>query len=102
MARIAAEENAKTPAGRRYETALEARLDEWLRKSIEICVKGVPKDRRLDFDVLLRIGGKGEAEDVLLSPETDVGRCVEPDFRREQYPRPPQPSWWTRVVIHLP
>lgn len=101
MAREAAEENSKTPAGRRYQTALDSSLDKWLRATIERCVKGVPKEQALSFDAYVEVGGKGEAEDVLFEPQTDVTRCAEPDFRGAKYPTPPEPSWWVRIEIQL-
>ena len=101
MAREAAEENSKTPAGRRYQSALDSSLDKWLRATIERCVKGVPKEQALSFDAYVEVGGKGEAEDVLFEPETDVTRCAEPDFRGAKYPSPPEPSWWVRIEIQL-
>jgi hypothetical protein len=101
MAREAAEENAKTPAGRRYESALESSLDSWLRKSLERCVKGIKKDQALSFNAYVQVGEKGEAEDVLFDPETEVSRCAAPDFRNAKYPSPPQPSWWVKVEVQL-
>lgn len=101
MAREAAEENAKTPAGRRYDSALDSSLDKWLRQSLERCVKGIKKDQALSFNAYVQVGEKGEAEDVLFEPETDVSRCAEPDFRGAKYPSPPQPSWWVKVEVQL-
>ncbi len=101
MAREAAEENAKTPAGRRYQTALDSSLDKWLRTTLERCVKGITKEQALSFNAYVEVGGKGEAEDVLFEPETDVSGCAEPDFRGARYPSPPEPSWWVRIEVQL-
>ena len=101
LAREAAEENSKTPAGRRYQTALDSSLDKWLRTTIERCVKGITKEQALSFNAYVEVGAKGEAEDVLFEPETDVSRCAQPDFRDAKYPSPPEPSWWVRIEIQL-
>ena len=101
VAREIAESNEKTPAGRRYESALNSSLDSWLRKALERCLKGVSKDQVISFDVLVRIGEKGDAEEVLFAPDTPVGRCAEPEFRDAKYPSPPQPSWWVRIEVGL-
>lgn len=101
MAREAAEENAKTPAGRRYQSALDSSLDRWLRKSLERCVKGISRGQALSFNAFVQVGEKGEAEDVLFDPETDASRCAAPDFRGAKYPSPPQPSWWVKVEVQL-
>ena len=101
VAREAAESNAKTPAGRRYETALESSLDAWLKRAIDRCGKGVSSEDAISFEVFVRLGESGDAEEVVLSPETAVARCVERDFRDAKYPHPPKPSWWIRVPIEL-
>jgi hypothetical protein len=101
IARETAESNAKTPAGRRYQSALESSMDSWLRKALEKCIKGVSKEDAVSFDVLVRISGTGEAEEVAFEPDTSVGRCAERDFRDAKYPSPPQPSWWVKIPIEL-
>lgn len=101
MAREAAEENAKTPAGRRYESALDSSLDRWLRPTLERCVKGIKRGQASSFNAYVQVGEKGGAEDVMFDPETDVSRCAAPDFRDAKYPSPPQPSWWVKVEVQL-
>jgi hypothetical protein len=101
VARETAEANAKTPAGRRYESALESSLDSWLRKALEKCTKGVSKEDAVSFDVLVRVGSSGGAEEVLFAPETSVGRCAERDFRDAKYPSPPRAGWWVKIPVGL-
>jgi hypothetical protein len=101
IARETAESNAKTPAGRRYESALQSSLDSWLRRAMEKCIKGVSKEDAVSFDVLVRISKSGEAEEVTFEPETAVGRCAERDFRDAKYPSPPEASWWVRIPVEL-
>lgn len=101
VAREAAESNAKTPAGRRYESALESSLDSWLKKAIERCGKGVSPEDAISFEVFVRVGEPGDAEEVVLSPETAVARCAERDFRDAKYPHPPKADWWIRIPIAL-
>jgi hypothetical protein len=101
VARETADSNARTPAGRRYESAFQSSLDPWLRPALERCVKSAPKDDLISFDALVRVSSGGEAEEVLLTPETAVGRCIEPDFRRSKYPSPPEAGWWVRVQVGL-
>jgi hypothetical protein len=101
IARETAESNAKTPAGRRYESALESSLDSWLRKALEKCLKGVSKEDAVSFDFLVQIGDNGRAEEVLFSPETAVGRCAKEDFQDANYPTPPQAHWWVKIPVEL-
>ena len=101
IARETAESNAKTPAGRRYESALESSLDSWLRKALEKCLKGVTKEDAVSFDFLVRIGDNGKAEEVLYAPETAVGRCAKEDFEDAKYPFPPQAHWWVKIPVEI-
>jgi hypothetical protein len=101
VARGEAESNAKTPAGRRYEGMLVSKLEDWLRPALVRCARAVPKEELISFDGLVRIAAEGKAEEVVFGPETAVARCVAPDFREATYPRPPRPSWWVKVEVHL-
>lgn len=101
IARETAESNEKTPAGHRYQSALASSLDAWLARTIQRCGKGVSKEEAVDFDVLVEIGDNGKAEDVLLSPETAVGRCAREDFEDAKYPFPPQAHWWVKIPVQL-
>jgi hypothetical protein len=100
-AREAAASNARTPAGRRYGTAFEARLERWLPKTLERCVRGRTAAELSSFDAFVRVGEDGNAEEVLFSEDTPVARCAEEDFRTAQYPSPPRASWWTKVEVRL-
>ena len=101
VARSQAEANAKTPAGRSYEGVLVSKAEAWLRPALVRCARAAPKEEILSFDALVRIGADGRAEEILFRPETAVARCVAPDFREADYPRPPRPSWWVKVEVRL-
>jgi hypothetical protein len=101
MAREEAEENAKTPVGRRYQAARDSSLDRWLRSTIERCGKGISKDQAGPFTVYVQVEEKGKAGDVLFEPETDVSRCAAPDFRDAKYPSPPEAPWWVKIEVNL-
>ena len=101
VARETAESNARTPAGRRYQSALQSSMDSWLRRALEKCIKGVSREDAVSFDVLVRISSTGQAEEVAFEPETSVGRCAERDFRDARYPSPPQASWWVKIPVQL-
>ncbi len=101
LARETAEQNAETPAGRRYEVAFLSSLDRWLPAVVQRCARDVPKEEQIGFDAVVRISRSGEAEEVLVGPETAVARCVAPELSAAKFPGPPQPSWWSRVQIQL-
>jgi hypothetical protein len=101
VARSEAESNAKTPAGKRYEGVLVSRAEEWLRPALERCARDLPESERISFDGLVRVSSQGKPEEVLFGPSTELARCVAPDFREASYPKPPQPSWWVKIVVRL-
>ncbi len=101
LARQEAEQNAKTPAGKRYEGVLVSRVEEWLRPALVRCTEKAPQEELISFDALVRVGAGGQAEEALFAPETLVARCVAPEFRSAKYPSPPQPSWWAKIEVRL-
>lgn len=101
LARQAAEQNAKTPAGKRYEGMLVSRVEEWLRSALVRCTEKAPPEELISFDAFVRVGAGGRAEEALFAPETAVARCVAPEFRSAKYPSPPQPSWWAKIEVRL-
>jgi hypothetical protein len=101
VARGEAESNAKSPAGKRYEGVLVSKAEEWLRPALERCVKDAPETERISFDALVQVSSEGRAEEVLFGPQTEIAKCVAPDFRDARYPSPPQPSWWVKIVVRL-
>jgi hypothetical protein len=101
VARNEAENNAKSPAGKRYEGTVIGKVDPWLRPAVEKCAKDAPAEERISFEALVRVGAEGKAEEVLFGPETAVARCVAPTFRDQTYPRPPEPSWWVKLQVRM-
>ena len=99
VARAEAEQNVKSPAGRRYEGVVIGQVDDWLRPAIRRCAKDLPKEEIVSFDGLVRVGEEGKAAEVVFGPETALARCVAPDFRDASYPRPPKPDWWIKVEV---
>ena len=101
VARSEAESNAKSPAGKRYEGVMISKAEEWLRPALERCVKEAPETERISFDALVRVSAEGKADEVLFGPQTEIAKCVAPDFRDARYPSPPQPDWWVKVIVRL-
>ena len=99
VARAEAEQNVKSPAGRRYEGVVIGNVDEWLRPAIRRCVRDLPKEELVSFDGLVRVAEEGKAAEVVFGPETALARCVAPDFRDASYPRPPRPDWWIKIEV---
>jgi len=101
IARNEAENNAKSPAGKRYEGTLLGKVYDWLRPAVEKCAKEAPPEERISFDALVRVGAEGKAEEVLFGPDTAIAKCVAPTFQDQAYPRPPEPSWWVKVEVRM-
>lgn len=101
VARSEAESNAKTPAGKSYEGVLVSKAEDWLRPALQRCAKDQPETERVSFDALVRVSAEGKPEEVLFGPETAIAKCVADDFRDASYPRPPQPSWWVKIIVRI-
>jgi hypothetical protein len=101
VARSEAESNAKTPAGKSYEGVLVSKAEDWLRPVLQRCAKDASEAERISFDALVRVSSDGKAEEVLVSPPTEIAKCVAPDFREASYPRPPRPSWWVKLIVRI-
>ena len=101
IARNEAENNAKSPAGKRYEGTLLGKVFEWLRPAVEKCAKDAPPEERISFDALIRVGADGKAEEVLFGPDTAIAKCAAPTFQDQTYPRPPEPSWWVKLEVRM-
>ena len=101
IARNEAENNAKSPAGKRYEGTLLGKVYDWLRPAVEKCAKEAPPEERISFDALVRVGAEGKAEEVLFGPDTAIAKCVAPTFQDQAYPRPPEPSWWVKLEVRM-
>lgn len=99
VARAEAEQNVKSPAGRQYEGVVIGQVDGWLRPAIHRCLKDLPKEELVSFDGLVRVGAEGKAAEVVFGPETSLARCVAPEFRDADYPRPPKPDWWIKIEV---
>jgi hypothetical protein len=99
VARAEAEQNVKSPVGRRYEGVVIGQVDEWLRPAIRRCLEKLPKEEIVSFDGLVRVAEDGKPAEVVFGPETALARCVAPDFRDAAYPRPPKPDWWIKIEV---
>ena len=99
VARAEAEQNVKSPAGRRYEGVVIGQVDGWLRPAIRRCLEKLPKEELVSFDGLVRVAEDGKAAEAVFGPETELARCVAPDFRDASFPRPPKPDWWIKIEI---
>ena len=49
-------------------------------------MKKAAKEELISFDALVRVGEDGKAEEVVFGPETEVARCVAPDFQDAHLP----------------
>lgn len=97
----AADENMKSKKGEKYDIAFARRAAPWISRALVRCTKGLPASDLGPFTVLVRVAETGEAEEVLVRPETKVALCLKPSFVGAKNPKPPGPSWWVKVVIAI-
>jgi len=97
----AADENLKSKEGEKYDVAFARKAGPWISRALAGCTKGLPASDLGPFTVLVRVAETGQAEEVLVRPETKVALCLKPSFAGAKNPKPPGPSWWVKVVIAI-
>jgi len=101
VALTAAEANLKTDRGAIYDASFAIKAAPWLAPAIYRCTSGLPPRDLRPFKVLVRVDSTGNAEQVLVQPETRVSRCLKPVFASKKHPKPPGPSWWVKMDITI-
>lgn len=96
----AADVNLKSKKGKRYDEDFGRHIAPSLAKTLMACTKDIPATTGVSpFVILVRVGPSGEAEDVIVRPETPVALCVKAQIPAAGYPKPPGPAWWAKVEV---
>jgi hypothetical protein len=96
-----ANQNLDTPEGRAYEATIGKSVGLWLPAAAAGCAKRLQGTAFSPFTLLLRIGAEGQAEEVLMWPETTMADCLKPKFLSAVYPTPPMTPWWFSRPIKI-
>jgi hypothetical protein len=54
-----------------------------------------------DFDLLLKMGSKGDVRDARIKPETKMAQCFRDLARQKTLPAPPQAGYWWLTAIQF-
>ena len=100
-AMAASKSNLESPEGQRYDEQFGRWFGEHHGDTMVRCTKGAKPDDLRKFDLLVRVSGEGKAEEVLVSPQTSVARCVAEEIRKGASVQPPRPSYWVRVEMTI-
>lgn len=90
--------NTQTPAGRKYDEEFGASFE----RNVEVmgrCTEGAKLEELRPFYVVAKVGASRQIEEVIVSPETKVARCVRENMIMRGYPDPPAPHYW--VSVHM-
>ena len=98
----AAEDNMKSRKGKRFDEDFGRNIAPSLAQTMMICTKDIPASAGVaPFVILVRVGTSGEAENILVHPETPVALCVKARIPVAGHPKPPGPSWWAKVDVRV-
>ena len=96
----AADANIESKKGKRYDEDFGRHIAPSLAQTLMACTKDIPASTGvLPFVILVRVGPSGEAESVLVRPETPVALCVKAQIPADGHPKPPGPAWWAKVEV---
>jgi hypothetical protein len=93
-----AQENVKTAAGAQYDQAFGKSFGDRLQGTIARC-GGLRASDMGTFDIVARVGSGGKLQKVLVDPSTKFAECVRQTIADDEYPAPPQPSYWVNVHV---
>jgi hypothetical protein len=97
-----ADDNMKSKKGKLYDVSFGRHLGPLLAQSMMSCTKDIPESAGVKpFVVLVQVGKTGEAERILVRPETQVALCVKRQIPASDHPKPPGPSWWVKVEVSV-
>lgn len=99
--RKVASANQKTTQGQQYYKPLHDELERNYASTYTRCAKPLGADLGGSFDLLLRIGGDGEIQEVKPWPLTNLSTCLAGAMAKGKVTAPPAPSYWLRIPFQL-
>lgn len=86
--------NFATDAGKRYGESFGKEFAAQYAPTLNACTRETGAPMGDDFDLLLKIGAKGQVEEALVRPETRIADCFRRKARARTYPAPPSAGYW--------
>jgi len=94
-----ADDNAKTPLGRKFHGEVEKSFQASYTTAVADCKKKSGDTILFPFDMVMQLGQDGAVEQLYTSLRSGVTACLTPQVRTGHFPAPPQASYW--VKVHL-
>src|SRR5262245_25248533 len=91
----------KSSAGKSYGKTLERAFSKEHAATVSRCAKDLNTPDLTNFTVLLRIGGNGVANEVLVKPESNLALCVKAALEGWATPLPPHADFWAKLEVKL-
>ena len=91
----------KDDAGKSFGKTLERAFSKEKRGAVSQCAKDLDKPDLTSFTVLLRIGGDGVTNEVLVKPESNLAVCVKGKLEGWNTPPPPHADFWAKLEVKL-
>ena len=98
---IEATENAKTPEGQSFTSALSAALTSKYHEKLIDCMKTTPDYDRPDIGVLLQLAKDGSVQRVILAPGNAPKGCFSPQLEKATLTPPPRDNYWAVVTMSV-
>ena len=100
-AETAAVSEWKDSKGKSYGKTLERAFSKENGGTVSQCAKDLDKPDLTSFTVLLRIGGDGVTNEVLVKPESNLSVCVKVKLVGWKTPPPPHANFWAKLEVKL-
>jgi len=95
-----AHENARTPAGARYDEMFGETFRAKLSETLAPCTGGGLKREEMGtFDIVARVSNGGKLQKIWVDPSTKFSECVRAAVAAEEFPAPPTPRHWVNVHV---
>ena len=95
-----AERNRETSAGQHYEDAFGGAFSPVYAPWLNECAQK-PGASMENFDLLVKIGGKGEVEQARVKPATQLAECFMALAKGKTWPAPPSPGYWWLAAVRF-
>jgi hypothetical protein len=96
-----ADRNSQTSAGKDYDIEFGRSFGSRHVDLMGLCTRDVPAEEREPFYIVASVAMSGVLEEVLVSPENHVSRCVKDRMATLGYPNPPKSHYWVSVHMRM-
>ncbi len=100
-ARTRAKANLEEPVGQEYDRLLHAHFERHNASVLQQCFQTTKDPEVKPFEMVFRLSKRGEALDVLVWPETNIGGCFRNGLKEQSFPIPPEEEYWAYMEMRF-